>query len=652
MSKKITFLTILFFSIITNGQIVINEIDSDTEGADFLEFIELKTSTPNFVLNGYVVVLFNGSENGNDSSYFAIDLDGFSTDSNGVLLIGSSNVSPFPNILIPTSTIQNGADAVAVYLGSDTDWPEYTQATTTNLIDALLYDTDDPDDAGLMTLLGITVQTNENENGNGVLNSIQRNNDGTYAVGVPSPGRLNDGSGFEFNGISYLTDQSEYTEGQVLEITFTTEFNTNSDLTVNFELINYSFDYNDYSGPTSFTINAGTNSTLVQIQLEIDGVNDGDEFAKIHLGEIPADYNFIKNDVLVLVYDLDFTMANFGTPLNPTYGIVESTFPADYYDSLSGLSGAELKQELQNIISGPNVRSQTYNDAIDILKEADQNPLNSNDVWLLYTEQPRKKILYQSMGGSSTGLWNREHTYPRSRGGFYTIEYDEIGDGRDIFVTTTADSLRHGVSDGHGLRATDGPENSSRNNKDYGEYSGPAGNLGSWKGDAARAVMFMAVRYNHVDLVNGNPDNGTVGELGDLSTLLHWHDDDPADDFEMNRNNVVYTWQFNRNPFIDKPELVDYIFGNLQNEIYKPNLGNTVFTPESIVIYPNPSMGTINFKGLYLNTELSIYSVIGEKIGSYQLSKNKPLQLMYAKGIYIFVFTTEIGISVSKLLVF
>ncbi|MBK7407152.1 MAG: hypothetical protein IPJ40_03140 [Saprospirales bacterium] len=61
------------------------------------------------------------------------------------------------------------------------------------------------------------------------------------------------------------------------------------------------------------------------------------------------------------------------------------------------------------------VRAQAYADVIDIVKEADQNPENSNQVWLVYLEEGRPKIDIQTTA-NNTGVWNREHTYPRSRG--------------------------------------------------------------------------------------------------------------------------------------------------------------------------------------------------------------------------------------------
>src|SRR5690606_11529744 len=115
----------------------------------------------------------------------------------------------------------------------------------------------------------------------------------------------------------------------------------------------------------------------------------------------------------------------------------------------------------------------------------------------------------------------------------------------------------------------DGPENSSRNNRDYGTdqsqgnnaYNGPANTQGSWRGDVARALFYMATRYSALSLVNGNPPDSTPNQIGDLETLLTWNTTDPSDDFEMNRNNVIYSWQQNRNPFIDHPELAAYVYG-------------------------------------------------------------------------------------------
>ena len=166
MQRIITSMAFFLLSQFITAQIVINELDCDSPSTDDKEFVELKSTTPNFALDGYVVVFFNGSTNGGNTSYLAIDLDGYSTDINGLLLIGSTTVSPFPQLIIAPNLIQNGADAVAIYQADDTDFPDETLANQTNLIDALMYDTSDADDTDLMALLGETVQINEGENGN------------------------------------------------------------------------------------------------------------------------------------------------------------------------------------------------------------------------------------------------------------------------------------------------------------------------------------------------------------------------------------------------------------------------------------------------------------------------------------------------------
>ena len=646
------FLLVFFYSFSLNAQIVINELDTDTDGQDFEEFVELKSDTPNTALDDYVLVFFNGSENGEDSSYLAFDLDGFSTDVNGVLTLGSSHVSPVPEFLIPPAIIQNGADAVAVYQASAADFPEGTLATTTNLIDALAYDTNDADDTILLGLLGLTEQINEGQNGNQTTESIQLNNDGTYGVTIPTPGALNDGSGIDLTGISFTTDQQEYSEGDTMIITFTTEEAVTDDLNFNFTLENETFTTEDYTGNTSVFIASGTSEASAQIQFLEDGINDGDEFAEIDIQALPPAYNRLTDNVRIVVIDLDFTMAQWGTPINPTYGFVESTAPNNYYNSIGGLADEELRQAIQDVIADPEVvRAQTYADVIDILKSADQNPEHSNEVWLLYTEQARAKIDFQTLGGSNIGKWNREHIYPRSRGGFYELEEDEIADGVDIFIETNADSLRHGISDAHALRAADGPENSSRGNQDYGEYSGPAGNLGSFKGDVARAVLFMAVRYNNLEIVNGNPENTTVGELGDLQTLLKWHRNDPPDDFEMNHNNIVYRWQRNRNPFIDRPILVEHIWGNMQGEIYYPPLSIEDYNNSEIILHPNPVSEILNIKGISDKTEMTVFTVQGKKVLNKTISHDETVELLLQSGTYIVILVTDSFTKVKRIII-
>jgi len=184
--KKNYFFTLLL-TVVTSlsfSQIVINEIDADQTGTDNEEFIELLW-TANTSLDGYVVVLYNGSS---DTSYDAYDLDGYTTNSDGLFLLASSSIyNAATDIdLGADNGLQNGADAVAVYQDDASSFPGSTAVTQVNLIAAIVYDTSDGDDSGLLTGLGLSIQYNENENSAKDTESIQRKSDGTYEVKTPT----------------------------------------------------------------------------------------------------------------------------------------------------------------------------------------------------------------------------------------------------------------------------------------------------------------------------------------------------------------------------------------------------------------------------------------------------------------------------------
>ncbi|WP_299889210.1 endonuclease [uncultured Lacinutrix sp.] len=659
MKKPLVFIVVLFLCKITIAQnVVINELDCDNPGLDEKEFVELLTSTPNMSLDGYLLVFFNGSTSGMDSSYYVVDLNGSVSDENGLLLIGSTTVTPFPQLLIPANVIQNGADAVAIYQADISLFPGGTLATTTNLIDALVYDTSDADDANLLMLLGETNQINEGSGNNS--NSIQRFDDGmgniTYTSTTPTPRALNDGSGIVFNAIEISTTQEQYNEGDTFTITFTSQTNVVTDATFSFTLNNFGFTTSDFTGNTTVTIPSGQNSVTTNITIVDDALDEGDEELIIKFTNLQSPYIPFNNFLKLRAVDNDFVVAPYGIPTsspypnpNPSPLIVQSTQPNGYYDSLEGQSGANLEQAIQDIIAEEGVvRAQTYADAINILKEADQNPANSNQVWLVYTEQGRAKLDFQTTS-NSTGKWNREHTFPRSLAGYNSIDEDDDADGIDVYWNTTADSLRHGNSDAHALRAADGPENSVRSNQHYGQYNGPSGNLQSFKGDVARSVLYMQLRYNGLEVVNGFPS--TTGQMGDLATLLDWHRNDPPDDFEMNRNNVVYTWQFNRNPLIDMPDLVEYIWGNNVGDVWSNTLGFEDFVFDNLKLYPNPASNQFFVSGLKEESELVIISSDGRELYSGVLKNKKAINLDLSSGLYLVRIKSEGKITTKKLVI-
>ncbi len=177
--------------------LVINEVDADTAGSDTLEFVELfDGGTGNTSLDGFVLVVYNGN---NDTSYNAYDLDGQTTNAEGYFVLGNTAVLNV-DMILPSNGLQNGADAVALYTGNATDFPNGTTITTSNLIDALVYDTNDADDAELLVLLNAgQAQINEGELGDKDGHSSQRipngaggaRNTATYTQATPTPGTEN-----------------------------------------------------------------------------------------------------------------------------------------------------------------------------------------------------------------------------------------------------------------------------------------------------------------------------------------------------------------------------------------------------------------------------------------------------------------------------
>ncbi|MGG0453728.1 endonuclease [Priestia megaterium] len=240
---------------------------------------------------------------------------------------------------------------------------------------------------------------------------------------------------------------------------------------------------------------------------------------------------------------------------DPAPDPTEPTVPVeDYYRTAAEKTGNSLKTELHNIIDHHTELS--YSAVWEALKKTDEDPANANNVILLYTGRSQAK----STNGGGVDDWNREHVWAKSHGDFGTA----MGPGTDL----------------HHLRPTDVSVNSTRGNLDFDnggtEHSEALGNYfdsDSWeprdevKGDVARMLFYMAVRYegdvsDEPDLeLNNTVNNGTVPYHGKLSVLLQWNAQDPVDDRERRRNDIIYSdYQHNRNPFIDHPEWVNEIW--------------------------------------------------------------------------------------------
>jgi endonuclease I len=250
-------------------------------------------------------------------------------------------------------------------------------------------------------------------------------------------------------------------------------------------------------------------------------------------------------------------LADPGPQPSPTVSATASPPPGPddgYYAAAVGRTGAQLRAALHAIIGNQTVLS--YDQVWDALKDTDQDPANPANVILVYSGRSQSK----SSNGGGANDWNREHVWAKSHGDFGTA----AGPGTDV----------------HHLRPEDVTVNSNRGNKDFDTGGTPAAECpgcftdsDSWeprdavKGDVARMLMYMAIRYEGGDgwpdlEINDSVSNGTAPRIGRLSVLLAWHRADPPDAFERHRNDVIYTrWQHNRNPFIDHPEWATSIWG-------------------------------------------------------------------------------------------
>ncbi len=242
--------------------------------------------------------------------------------------------------------------------------------------------------------------------------------------------------------------------------------------------------------------------------------------------------------------------------------------PVGYYSMATG-AGAELKLQLNTIVRTGHTPF-SYDDLRRALQVTDADPNNPGRMLLVY-DRVSLNVAAINPGGTIPGWdngnsWNREHTWPVSRG----LGSESMPDGSDL----------------HHLRPSTPSVNSNRGNLNFGGAFGaqPFGVLVDnsatvfYPGDAdagmiARHEFYMAVRYDgsqagttNLELAAGSPPESTA-LLGDLNRMIEWHFAAPPETFERRRNQIIYdSYQHNRSPFIDRPELVWSVFVDQAND--------------------------------------------------------------------------------------
>tara|TARA_B110000902_G_scaffold247944_1_gene304574 strand:+ start:1232 stop:2107 length:876 start_codon:yes stop_codon:yes gene_type:complete len=280
-----------------------------------------------------------------------------------------------------------------------------------------------------------------------------------------------------------------------------------------------------------------------------------------------------------------------------------------------------------------------------VIKVSDRFSLDTSKVLLVYgyddndpaVENDRTRAKSLSCHTSSCfGLWNREHVFPKSLASPNLVtNYPSAG------------------TDVHNLRACDYSTNASRSNKkfDAGNGNSSSNNQGNWypgdewKGDVARIIMYMYLRYpNQCEPTNVGIGTQLFSPNGDMpDVFLNWNFSDPVSDFEESRNNAIAIVQGNRNPFIDNPYLATIIWSGPAAED-KWASSNSIEDYESnggFDLRINPLNNEIIIENINLNSFISL-EIINMKGEVVEFTKNNFLEnLDLATGVYLAKITMK-----------
>ncbi len=254
---------------------------------------------------------------------------------------------------------------------------------------------------------------------------------------------------------------------------------------------------------------------------------------------------------------------------------IETAPLSTYYAPAFGLTGPALQAALHDIIDGHTVVS--YNDVDDVMKALDETTPGSGQLRLVYSLATLPAASFVGASGTTNATsWNREHVWPRNDG--VGDDGPDFSDLHHLFpaqvdVNSLRSSRRFEVVTGTRVTDAFAPE-SAANSLDYFQNAAAFEPLDRDKGLVARALLYMATRYDGAEpltsdlVLSNNPVFGALDQ-GVLDTLLAWNRAYPPDTYERSRNAAIQAGvsvgsrslgQGNRNPYIDFPQFADVIF--------------------------------------------------------------------------------------------
>ena len=283
----------------------------------------------------------------------------------------------------------------------------------------------------------------------------------------------------------------------------------------------------------------------------------------------------------LLIVGLLFSVAN-----------IFAQIPTGYYDGTAGLTGAALKTKLSQIITNGH-QTKSYDNLYNGYPSTDSDNYYEKDgsVLDIYSENPKGTDPYVYQHGSKQcgkykvegDCYNREHIFPQ---GYFNSASPMVSDIHHVVPTDgKVNGYRSSFPFGKVGSANFVSENGSKRGTSASpNYSGTVFEpIDEFKGDVARMILYFATRYESKlssfkdnDILTNSAFPGV--EAWELAVLKEWHTNDPVSQREIDRNNAAYTYQGNRNPFIDQPEYVALIWGTTTPDTEAPS------TPTNLIV--------------------------------------------------------------------
>lgn len=365
-----------------------------------------------------------------------------------------------------------------------------------------------------------------------------------------------------------------------------------------------------------------------------------------------------KNFTLLFLVFTSIIFSQAGAPAEPYYNGFNWT-----------LTGMSLKSALATKITTTHTNLIPY--VWNATQATDIDPNNANNVLLIYGfsnntcptsisdgNDHRSRNIFSNGGGNSCE-WNREHVYAKSLG------TPQLVDG----ATSSADS--DAGEDAHNLRACDVDRNNNRGSLKFAPGTGNSGNVtggwypgNEWKGDVARMMMYMYLRYPTQCLpINVGTGTTVSNDPNMIQLFLQWNAEDPVSPYEDNRNtyhgNTSNTYaQGNRNPFIDNPYLATVIWGGPAAQNRWPTIflsAENFISIENASVFPNPGINN----EVFISTKSELKSIVLYNINGQIIQEIKnPSRINEAykvsnlpKGFYLIQLASENESITKKIMV-